>query len=120
MRYISGSSFNRCKLSLLKTGEGRSYQLAHHYGNDGDARVDAVSRWQKYQESPRIAEQQGINIPLETREQTIFSYQASAGVRAILNGQEAPQIQSRQETQPGKKRDVDVSSPGGTPENPEC
>jgi hypothetical protein len=103
MRNIPARRFYQQPLILLKTGEGCSYKLAQHFGNDGDARIDVAKQCPGYQESPRTAQQPGINIPLETRDQTIFSYRVSADVKAILNGQNPPQVKSRKETMHGIK-----------------
>jgi hypothetical protein len=93
---------HRHKLALLKTNEQRSYQLALHYGDEQNRRAESLGCWDVSREAPRLT-QQGITIPLDTREQTILSYEVSPVVRAIINGQGAPMIHSRSEATPGKK-----------------
>ncbi len=93
---------HRQKLGLLKTSEQTSYQLAHHYGSDDNRRAESLHCWDAAPQSPRLT-QHGINIPLESREQTILSYEVSPAVRAIINGQCAPLIHSRSEAAAGEK-----------------
>lgn len=92
----------RQKIALLKTSEQRSYQLVQHYGDEENRRAENLGGWDVNREAPRLI-QQGVNIPLDAREQTILSYEVSPAVRAIINGLGAPMIHSRSEAKPGKK-----------------
>ena len=83
---------------LRKRRDGAGMQLVRAQPDDvlaADEQVElrrtaAAQAYGNYRPTPRSETPQNIDQPVETRTQTILSYEVDASTRAMLNGQPRP------------------------------